>query len=282
MINKSDFNNQSELFDFLRTNKKRLIAEKCFKPQKHYSTYPVFENIQKSESTTKAKEDDKEENSSIKKSIVGNTFNWCDSQDDVLFKGCATKTIQENGVHGKDLIYHLHDHKTNTTNRIGYLEDIYEKDFTLKELGYDYNMSTTCLVFDSNIKKELNENLYIQYRDKKVKQHSIGLRYVKILLCINDEKDAEHYKNWVTYSSFVINQEKIIKNGFFWAVTEIQLYEVSAVLWGANEVSPTIEEIEETKNIEPLENTQKEEPTEVTQKRSVSEMIASKKIIINI
>ena len=129
------------------------------------------------------------------------------------------------------------------------------------------------------------EDLHLPKRHKKVKQHSIGLRYVKILLCINDEKDAEHYKNWVTYSGFVINQEKIIKNGFFWAVTEIQLYEVSAVLWGANEVSPTIEEIEEieeTKNIEPLENTQKEEPTEVTQKRSVSEMIASKKIIINI
>ena len=278
------FKTQAETFDYLRANKSKIVAEKCFKPIKHDSSNGVHKVAVSKSHATKAKGEldvAEIEDGEIQVSIVGNTFNWCDSQMDVLFAGCATKTIKENGVKGKDLIYHLKDHDTCTDDRIGYLTDIYEKDFALSDLGLNMQGNTTCQVFDSLVKKELSEKLYIQYLDKKVKQHSIGLQYVKLFMCINDPNDSEHFANWNKYFQFVINKDAITSVGYFWAVTEIKLYEVSAVLWGSNEITPTLEET--GKEIEPTEVTQKTEPIieKITQK-SVSEMIQSRKIIINV
>ena len=269
------FKTQSETFDYLRANKKKLIAEKCLKPIKHDSNYGVHKvavsksHAQKATAPLPVVEI---EDGSIEVSIIGNTYNFCDSQMDVLFAGCATKTIKENGVKGKDLIYHLKDHDTSTDDRIGYLQDIYEKDFALSDLGLNMQGNTTCLVFDSLVKKELSEKLYIQYLDKKVKQHSIGLQYVKLFMCINDPNDAEHFANWNKYFQFVINKEAITSVGYFWAVTEIKLYEVSAVLWGANEITPTLEETE--KENEPTEVTQKLEE----KKEPIKEVTRSEKV----
>jgi len=259
------FATQKETFDYLRTNKKKILAEKCLKPIKHDSNHAVHKvavsksHAQKATAPLPVVEI---EDGTIEVSIIGNTFNYCDSQMDVLFAGCATKTIKEFGVKGKDLIYHLKDHDTCTDDRIGYLQDIYEKDFALTDLGLNMQGNTTCLVFDSLVKEALCSSLYIQYIDKKVKQHSIGLQYVKIFMCINDPNDSEHFANWNKYFQFVINKE-VVTVGYFWAVTEIKLYEVSAVLWGANEITPTLEETE--KEIEPINVTQKKEPLYSTQ-----------------
>lgn len=165
------------------------------------------------------------------------------------------------GPKGKDLIYHLKNHDTDTESRIGYLSDIYEEVIALTDLGLNMVGSTTCLMFDTEVIQVLCENSYQQYLDKKVKQHSIGLRYVKLVLCINDSSDAEHFKNWNQYYQFVLNKNVIDEAGYFWAVTEIQLYEVSFVLWGANEITPCMD-MEEDKSNEPLEDTQEkqEEP----------------------
>ena len=38
----------------------------------------------------------------------------------------------------------------------------------------------------------------------------------------------------------IINKEKIDKSGYFWYVTEIKLFEISAVLFGSNELTPTV------------------------------------------
>lgn len=260
------FKTQSETFDYLRANKKKLIAEKCLKPIKHDSNYGVHKVAVSKSHAQKANAPlpvEEIEDGEIQVSLIGNTYNWCDSQMDVLFAGCATKTAKESGPKGKDLIYHLKDHDTCTDDRIGYIQDIYEKDFSLQELGLNMIGNTTCLVFDSLVKETLAEKLYIQYVDKKVKQHSIGLQYVKIFMCINDPNDSEHFANWNKYFQFVINKEVITSVGYFWAVTEIKLYEVSAVLWGANEITPTLEEKE--KEIEPTGVTQKEEPLYSTQ-----------------
>jgi hypothetical protein len=275
-----EFPTQKETFEYLRANKKKIIAEKCFKPIKHDSGYGVHKvavsksHAQKATSPLPVVEI---EDGSIEVSIIGNTFNYCDSQMDVLFAGCATKTVKELGVKGKDLIYHLKDHDTSTDDRIGYLQDIYEKDFALTDLGLNMQGNTTCLVFDSLVKEALAGKLYTQYVDKKVKQHSIGLQYMKIFMCINDPNDTEHFANWNKYFQFVINKEVITATGYFWAVTEIKLYEVSAVLWGSNELTPTLEEAE--KEIEPTDVTQKEgdKPTKVTNSSNVKSFYLSLK-----
>lgn len=250
-----------ELFDFLRANKKRIIAEKTFK-KKDKVCQQVFSDLVGKQTATKAPTEVIEvQPGKLPVTLIGNTFNFCDSQMDVLFPGCANKSIKEMGPKGKDLIYHLKNHDTDTESRIGYLSDIYEKVIALTDLGLDMVGSTTCLLFDTEVIQALCENSYQQYLDKKVKQHSIGLRYVKLILCINDSNDAEHFKNWNQYYQYVLNKSVVDSVGYFWAVTEIQLYEVSFVLWGANEITPCID-MEEDKSNEPLEDTQekREEP----------------------
>jgi len=206
------FKTQSETFDYLRANKSKIIAEKCLKPIKHISSYPVHRVAVSKSHAQKASNPlpiVEIEDGTIDVSIIGNTFYWCDDQLDVLFSGCSTKTVKELGKKGKDLIYHLKDHKTCTDDRIGYLQDIYEKEFALTDLGLQMVGNTTCLVFDSLVKEALSDKLYIQYIDKQVKQHSIGLQYVKIFMCINDPNDSEHFANWNKYFQFVINKEVI-------------------------------------------------------------------------
>ena len=73
----------------------------------------------------------------------------------------------------------------------------------------------------------------------------------------NEPEDASYQENWAKYYPQVINKSEVDKDRYFWAVTEIKLVEYSAVLWGSNELSITVEE----KN-EPSEDTQKIEDTE--------------------
>lgn len=252
-----NFATKTELFDYLRANKKRLIAEKCFNKKrrvcKQISDHVLISKI----NATKAISDQiQTEEGTLSVTLIGNTFNWCDSQMDVLLPSCAKKTISELGPKAKDLIYHLKNHSDETEDRIGYITDIYEQEFALSDLGLKMVGSTTCLLFDSDVKQSLCSNSYQQYLDKKVKQHSIGLQYMKIIMCINDPSDGEHFGNWNKYYQFVLNKEVVDEHGYFWVVPEIKLYEVSFVLWGANELTGVVEE---AKNIEPSKDTQKED-----------------------
>lgn len=258
------FNTQTELFDYLRANKKRLIAEKCFKKKNKIATQ--FNFVANKTTATKAIQEVREIQDGVYPvTIIGNTFNWCDDQMDVLFAGCATKTIKEVGVKGKNLIYHLKNHDTETESRIGYLTDIYEMQVSLTDLGLNMQGNATVLAFDSDVQEGLCDNSYKQYKDIQVRQHSIGLQYVKIFLCVNDPNDAEHFANWNKYYMNVINKDLVNSVGYFWVVTEIKLYEVSFVLWGSNELTGVIEE---QKDSEPIivthQKTQSPSSTEET------------------
>ena len=95
-------------------------------------------------------------------------------------------------------------------------------------------------------------------------QHSIGLQYVKIELAINDKDEKEEFKAWEKYFPLAINKSKAESQGYFWAVKEYKLLENSAVLFGSNELTPTLEVV---KGIEPAEVTQTDEPADVTRKQ---------------
>ncbi len=91
-----------------------------------------------------------------------------------------------------------------------------------------------------------------------------GLQYVKIDLAINDPDAITEFETWNKYIDTIINKDMVREQGFFWAVKEIKLLENSAVLFGANELTPTLEV--GTKNIdEPEQSTQKAEPLKDTQ-----------------
>lgn len=199
----------------------------------------------------------------IECTLVINTTNFMDSHDDVHIDGIWTKTLTE-----KRDLYLLQEHTMRFQGVISDEVKASVKKYTWKELGFEYEGSTQALIFKTIIRKSRNEYMFGQYASGFVKNHSVGMQYVKLVLCINDEADdyAAYKANWDKYAPKVANQDEIMAEGYFWAVTEAKLVEGSAVLIGSNCTTPVISTQETNKNIEPSNDTQHPEPPPSTRK----------------
>lgn len=172
--------------------------------------------------------------------MVCNACNWCDSQMDVLLENSAKRTIQQR----KGMIPHLANHTHQLEAQVGDVENIYLEDVPLKDLGLKESGSTQCIIMESTVRKEYNEKVFNLYRKGKVNQHSIGLGYVEIYLAVNqpdNEYFEREYNIWKKYYDAIINKDIVDEYGFFWAVKQIRLLENSGVLFGSNELTPTLE-----------------------------------------
>jgi len=194
---------------------------------------------------------------SLERTIVGNTYLWMDSHEDVHAKGCFSKSIKENKN-----IFHLHDHEFKITAKVGEPLKVYEQEIAWKDLGVEREGNTQALLMDTEILKEYNSQIFAEYKSNKINQHSVGMVYVKLDLAVNDEEYEEEHKVWLDNIDAIGNKEMAEEKGYFWLVREAKLIEISAVLMGSNELTPTMQE-----NKEADEVTSIPEPTEVTQKR---------------
>ena len=61
----------------------------------------------------------------------------------------------------------------------------YTKRFNWSELGYSYKGTTEALIFDSEILRKRNPYMLEQYANGWVRNHSVGMYYVKMDLAIN-------------------------------------------------------------------------------------------------
>lgn len=225
-----------DLARFVSQNKDALIAQKKSIPVKYadavsfgVNLYNIKDGIAtKSEGSASVAND----TGIIRVKVVANTANWCDSHMDVLLPGCWDKSIKER----KGFIPHLHDHVHTLDAEVGDVVDIYSQTISLTELGLSKSGTTEVLVFETDIRKDYNEKVYYKYLKGKVKQHSIGLQYVKLGLAINDDEDTAQYELWNKYIDQVINRDMVEQHGYFWVVPEIKLLENSAVLFGSNEL----------------------------------------------
>src|SRR5690606_39202898 len=106
--------------------------------------------------------------------------------------------------------------------------------------------------------KGRNEYMFNQYAKGYVKQHSVGMRYKKLITCINDDDYPVQKENWDKYFPEIVNKEEAEENGIFWAVLDAMILEGSAVLFGSNDTTPTylVEDI--STNNEPPVGTQDE------------------------
>lgn len=193
----------------------------------------------------------KDNDNSLERTIVGNTYLWMDSHDDVHAKGCFSKSVKENKS-----IFHLHDHEFKITSKVGEPKKTYEEDISWKDLGVNKSGMTQALFMDTEIFKDYNNQIFNEYKAGRINQHSVGMQYVKIDLAVNDESFEKEYKNWTDNIDTLGNPERATEKGFFWLVREAKLIEISAVLMGSNELTPTQKEIKEpttevTPTIEP-------------------------------
>ena len=178
----------------------------------------------------------------IRVKIVGNTAGWLDSDLDVLLPGCWDKSIKE----GKGR-KHLHDHIYRIDAEVGDVQNIYASQISLSELGLSKSGTAECLIYESDVQRSYNKAVFDKYRTGKITQHSIGMQYVKMALAINDPENEKEYDFWNKHIDQIINREAAEERGFFFVVSEIRLLEVSAVLFGANELTPTLEIGDSTK-----------------------------------
>jgi HK97 family phage prohead protease len=135
-------------------------------------------------------------------------FGNIDSDQDMIVKGAFSKSLQERGIDStsnrKIAFLRHHDWKM----QIGKFVELKEDENGLYAVG-ELGTST------------LGNDALCDYQDGIIREHSIGFRYMQDKLkWIEDEtKDA----------------------GGYWLVSEVALWEGSAVTFGANEMTPVLE-----------------------------------------
>lgn len=242
------FNSKDELFLGIRNNKNLLYTQK--KAQTKEADSCIFNCSLSNKQISNKSEGSTEDVKVIKVSSSINTIGILDSHGDVHLQGIWNKSVNEQ----KNLLL-IKEHKMSFENVISDKVKASVQIKTWKELGYDADGTTEVLVFDSEIEKDRNEYMFTQYRKGRVKEHSVGMRYVKYLLAMDSdsEYDQEEKEIWDNYIDKIINREDAEERGYFWAVKEAKIIEGSAVVRGSNPITPTL--LVEDKNIEAVINT---------------------------
>lgn len=255
MTDLSKYTTREELFKFMKDNKSLLIAEKkC--SDKHADAISYIEgyvtdkgDVVKAEPSVSA---DLLKKDSLRVKVVINTTNLMDSHSDVHMKGIWKKTVKE-----QKTVYLLQEHQMKFENVITDSVKASVKEFAWSELGFNFKGTTEALVFDAEISKDRNPFMFEQYAKGYVKEHSVGMRYVNLEMCV--DSDEKYYREekaaWDKYYPEIANKEEADSRGYFWAVTEAKMVEGSAVVKGSNYATPTISVKEIT---EPSEDTQKD------------------------
>lgn len=257
-----EFGTKGELFSYLRSNEKKLIAQKKSLPIKSDDLefgYSIIKDSVKPGTKAAPLQMDEMEGE-LKVEVIANMSGWCDSYMDVMVKDNWNKSINDLGASGQKLVYHLKNHGYSTDSIVGRDPELFTKDIDLSIFNFKSDIKKAQgLLMSSIVCEDYDCKTFKLYRDKQVKQHSIGLRYVKIYLCIDstEEEDAMYKENWDKYYAGVINKDKVDSKGYFWAVTESMILEVSVVLFGANELTPvlTTSSPEDDTEMEPSKDT---------------------------
>lgn len=233
------FADKQELFKFIVDNENLIIAQKksIIKEADGFHAAPILGGLELNP-TNKDQVEDLIARPSITTKIVINTSNVFDSHKDLHVPGLWDKSMNENRNP-----FHLQEHSRKFKDIISNGSDLkaYVENFTWKQLGYNMPGKTQALMFDSNIKKTRNAYMHEQYAKGYVTNHSVGMMYVKMSVCINDEDYPVQKENWDKYYPMGANKELADEWGYFFAQTEAKYIEGSAVPMGSNQFTPTVE-----------------------------------------
>ncbi len=259
------FSTKEEMFKALRENKETLIAQKKMKTKEADSVCCVYVPKNSKGETIKAEVDISSINE-LKMDLVINTTNVMDSHSDVHMKGIWNKSIKE-----QKNLYLLQEHAMSFKNIITDDVNASTKEMSWKDVGASFTGKTEALIFSVNVEKDRNPFMFETYAKGFVKNHSVGMRYIKIDLAMNSEAewDKEEKEIWDKYISDVANKEDAEAQGYFWAVTEAKIIEGSAVPVGSNKFTPTL-------NIE-----SKEAAGQALQKEAAKALQEKKQIFFN-
>jgi HK97 family phage prohead protease len=154
-----------------------------------------------------------------------NSYNFFDSDKDVLIMGAAKKSIEERGVNSNAVAKIKHALNHDLTTLVGKLQVLEE---TTKN-------GITGIYFESKIANTtLGNDTLINYKEGIYDNHSIGFKYNQLSL-IEAEKSPFA---WNEVLSKLVNPQEAEKYGYLYIVKEINLFEGSTVAFGANSLTP--------------------------------------------
>lgn len=231
------FANKADLYSYLVKRKEDIFQLKRNEVKKS-ETFMHSPILLKPEEASKAEGqgENLDTDFELKRRIVGNTYYWMDSHEDVHLSGCFAVSIKQRGA---KKIYFYHDHLNQLTAKVGNFEKVYEKEIAWKDLGIDKEGNTESLFADAAIKKAYNEKIFEMYKSGEIDQHSVGMQYVKLDLAINDPEYKAEYAEWQKVYPLLGNPETADKTGYFFTVKEARLFEISCVPDGSNILTPT-------------------------------------------
>ena len=232
------FDTSDDAMKELIINKKLILAEKKL-AVKYADALPYYGTIENdnNEIVKATNSANLKDATSIKVVAVSNACNFYDSHGDVSINGSWNRTAKNT----KDGL-HLQEHQMKYDKLISDNVSFAVETKTWKDLGYNYEGSTECLVMYSQVEKEDNPKMFDRYVKGRVKNHSSGLRYVNIEMAVNNDADwaKEEKANWDKYYPLIANKEDVDEAGYFFPITEQKIIENSAVLKGSNPATPTI------------------------------------------
>ena len=172
-----NFETKEDLFDHLIENKTFLINQKKSEYKKADAISCIIEG-----DTNKAAATIPADTNKIQVRSIINTTKLMDSHSDVHIDGLWKKSLRET----KDLML-LQEHKMLFDHVISDQVKASTETLSWKSLGFGrLKGDTQALIFDSLVEKSRNEFMFNQYLKGFVKNHSVGMRYVKIFLAINE------------------------------------------------------------------------------------------------
>lgn len=247
MITVPQFNDFTKLHAWLIANKQAMIAQKTstIKLADAFSA-DFFIRTKSSEAQKAAVSADA---NAIEVESIINTTKLLDSHGDVHLDGLWNKSLRETKTN-----YLVKEHNFSFDGTISDNVKAYTKNYTWAELGFDYTGSTQALVYNSVIDKSDTTGMFEKYRMGKVRQHSVGMRYVKMALAIDNKRYPDEEKIWKLYYDQIANKADVDALGYFWAITEAKNIEGSAVMRGSNPATPT----QSVQEVEPDKTTQSE------------------------
>ena len=62
--------------------------------------------------------------------------------------------------------------------------------------------------------------MFNEYMKGNITEHSVGMQYVKLFVCINDDCYPEQKENYDKYAPMVANREELERTKMFYAITE--------------------------------------------------------------
>jgi hypothetical protein len=195
-----------------------------------------------------------QDSTKIKVRSIINTTKLFDSHGDVHIDQIWNKSLKET----KDF-YLVNQHNFTFEGIISDNVKAFAKQYNWSDLGFPYEGQTQALVFDSVINKTDSPDMFTRYSQGKVKNHSVGMRYVKVDMAVNDPRYEKEYALWEKYIGSVANLSDVMDAGYFFAVTEAKVIEGSAVVKGSNYATPTMS-IESKSDEEPVKTTPPSEP----------------------